>query len=77
MVSAAGDSLRFLPGQVAVLGVVVWLGAGMRYLKNGRPVWALLLVVAFTTRRKLCLPAKFSFWFSAWAIHAVVRLFMF
>jgi hypothetical protein len=35
----AGDILRFMPAQVAVLGVVVWLGASLRYLQSGRGVW--------------------------------------
>lgn len=43
---AAGDILRFTGAQVSVLGVVVWLGASIRFLANGRGSWALLLVVA-------------------------------
>lgn len=42
----AGDILRFLPGQVSVLGVVVWFGASLRFLTSGRTKWALLLVLA-------------------------------
>jgi len=42
----AGDILRFLPGQVSVLGVVVWFGASLRFLTSGRMKWALLLVLA-------------------------------
>jgi hypothetical protein len=45
---AAGDILRFLPGQVSVLGVVVWLGASLRFLRTGRARWAVLLVLAPT-----------------------------
>lgn len=42
----AGDILRFLPGQVSVLGVIVWFGASLRFLTSGRAKWALLLVLA-------------------------------
>jgi hypothetical protein len=45
---AAGDILRFLPGQVSVLGVVLWLGAAVRLLGDGRARWAILLVLAPT-----------------------------
>ena len=43
---AAGDILRFMSAQVSVLGVVLWLGASIRFLANGRVSWAVLLVVA-------------------------------
>ena len=43
---AAGDILRFLPAQVSVLGVVLWLGASVRFLAGGRTRWALLIVLA-------------------------------
>jgi hypothetical protein len=39
---AAGDLLRYLPAQTAVLGVVVWLGAVTRYLRGGSRKWLLL-----------------------------------
>jgi hypothetical protein len=42
----AGDILRFLPAQVATLSVVVWLGAGIRFLDGGRRRWLVLLGVA-------------------------------
>lgn len=45
---AAGDILRFLPAQVSVLGVVVWLGAAVRFLGDGRARWANILVLAPT-----------------------------
>lgn len=41
---AAGDILRFLSAQVAVMSFVVWLGAAVRYL-NGRSSWWLAAVV--------------------------------
>jgi hypothetical protein len=43
---AAGDILRFMPAQVSVLGVVLWLGASVRFLASGRTRWVLLLVLA-------------------------------
>jgi hypothetical protein len=43
---AAGDILRFLPAQVSVFGVVLWLGASVRFLAGGRSRWALLIVLA-------------------------------
>jgi hypothetical protein len=42
----AGDILRFMPAQVSVLGVIIWLGASIRFLASGRVFWAVLLVVA-------------------------------
>ncbi|WP_040338452.1 hypothetical protein [Candidatus Blastococcus massiliensis] len=42
----AGDVLRFMPSQVAILGVVVWLGAALRYLHAGDRRWLVLVVVA-------------------------------
>jgi hypothetical protein len=41
----AGDILRFMPAQAAVLGVVVWLGAAVRFLRSGRAVWIPLMVL--------------------------------
>jgi len=43
---AAGDILRFMPAQVAVLGVVVWAGAALRFLEGRRAAWLLLALVA-------------------------------
>jgi hypothetical protein len=49
----AGDILRFMPAQVAVLGGVVWLGASVRYLRTGRDLWlvhgAVAVVVGLLT----------------------------
>ena len=42
----AGDILRFMPAQVSVLGVVVWLGASVRYLRTGRGIWLVPAAVA-------------------------------
>jgi hypothetical protein len=42
----AGDILRFSGAQVSALGVVLWLGASIRFLANGRVLWAVILVVA-------------------------------
>lgn len=42
---AGGDVLRFLSAQVAVLGVVLWLGAAVRVLL-GRSLWWTVLLVA-------------------------------
>lgn len=42
----AGDILRFMPAQVSVLGVVVWLGASVRYLRTGRGLWLVPAAVA-------------------------------
>lgn len=42
----AGDILRFAGAQVSALGVVLWFGASIRFLANGRVLWAVLLVVA-------------------------------
>jgi hypothetical protein len=41
----AGQLLRFLPAQVAVLSTVVWLGAAIRYLTDGRARWLAVMVV--------------------------------
>jgi hypothetical protein len=43
---AAGDILRFMPAQVSVLGVVLWLGASVRFLARGRTRWISLIVLA-------------------------------
>lgn len=43
---APGEILRFMPAQVAVLGVVLWLGASVRFLATGRATWLWLLVLA-------------------------------
>lgn len=43
---AGGDILRFMPAQVAVVGVVVWLGAAIRFLERGRAGWLALAVLA-------------------------------
>jgi hypothetical protein len=42
----AGDILRFMPGQVSVLGVVIWLGASLRFLTTGRKRWVWLIILA-------------------------------
>ena len=41
----AGDLMRFLPAQVAVLSAVVWLGAATRYLMDGGARWLVVVVV--------------------------------
>ena len=43
---APGDILRFMPAQVAVLGVVVWFGAALRFMDSGRRALIPILVVA-------------------------------
>lgn len=43
---AGGDILRFMPAQVAVLGVVVWLGAAVRFLEGRRAAWLVLATLA-------------------------------
>ncbi len=42
----AGELLRFLPAQVATLGVILWFGAAARHLADGRRRWYLLMVAA-------------------------------
>jgi hypothetical protein len=42
----AGDVLRFLPAQVAVLSSVVWLGAAVRFIRSGSRWWLVLVGVA-------------------------------
>lgn len=42
----AGDLLRYMPAQVAVLGAVVWFGAATRYLVDARARWLALAVAA-------------------------------
>lgn len=43
---AAGDILRFLPAQVAVLATVLWFGAALRFLTTGRRTWLLVVGAA-------------------------------
>lgn len=43
---APGDILRFMPAQVAVLGVVLWSGAAVRFMASGRRVLVPILVLA-------------------------------
>ncbi len=43
---AAGDLLRFMSAQVPVLGIVVWVGAALRYLAGQGRRWLVLAAVA-------------------------------
>jgi len=45
---AAGATLRFISAQVAILSVVVWLGAVLRFVESGKWQWAFATLVAPT-----------------------------